>query len=168
MGVAERCGSGRDFRIVKLWNCEIEGLWKLKEKSMTRNELEDRIVRFASRCVKVCGALPAKKIGSGNFADQLFRSSTSVAANYAESAEAESRKDFIHKLKIAMKELSETRVWLKIISEADYVPKSKLEGLIGEAEELARILSSSIITARGALSRIARRQDRFPYLQDSQ
>ena len=49
-------------------------------------ELEDRIVAFAARCVKVCAVLPVKNVGSANFADQLFRSSTSVAANYAERA----------------------------------------------------------------------------------
>ena len=114
---------------------------------MTKQELENRIVKFASRCVNVCGALPMKKVGSSNFADQLFRSSTSVAANYAEAAESESRKDFIHKLKIAMKELSETRVWLKIIAESAYIPAKKLGALISEAEELSRILAASIITA---------------------
>ena len=115
---------------------------------MTKHELEDRIVRFASRCVNVCCALPPRKIGSSSFADQLFRSSTSVAANYAEASESESRKDFIHKIKIAMKELSETRVWLKIIGESEYIEKQKLQLLISESIELTRILSASIITAR--------------------
>ena len=116
---------------------------------MTKQDLENRIVKFAARCVKVCGALPQKRIGSNNFADQLFRASTSIAANYAEAAEAESRKDFIHKLKVAMKELSETRVWLKIIGESNYLASAKLVKLIGEAEELSRILAASVITARG-------------------
>ena len=116
---------------------------------MTKHELENRIVKFAARCVKVCGALPQKRIGCSSLADQLFRASTSIAANYAEAAEAESRKDFIHKLKIAMKELSETRVWLKIIGESEYVQISKLGPLINEAEELSRILAASVITARG-------------------
>ncbi len=111
-------------------------------------ELEDRIVKFAARCIKACGALPVKKIGSNSLADQVFRSATSVAANYAEAAEAESRKDFIHKLKIAMKELSETRVWLKIIVESGYIEHRKLDALIGESVELTRILSASVITAR--------------------
>ena len=71
---------------------------------MSRNvELEDRMTKFAARCVKVCEALPPKRIGSMSFADQLFRSSTSVAANYAEATQSESRKDFVHKLKIALK-----------------------------------------------------------------
>ena len=120
---------------------------------MARNaELEDRITKFAARCVKVCEALPVKRIGSANFSDQLFRSSTSVAANYAEATQAESRKDFVHKLKIALKELTESRTWLKIIAEAGYVSKSSLTALIGESDELMRILSSSVITARRGLA----------------
>lgn len=113
-----------------------------------KSDLEDRIVKFAARCVKVCGALPIRKIGSSNYADQLFRSATGVAANYAEATEAESRKDFIHKLKVAMKELSESRVWLKLIGESEYVAKAKLTNLIAESIELTKILSSSVITAR--------------------
>ena len=111
-------------------------------------ELEDRIVRFAARCVKVCAALPVKAIGSASFADQLFRSSTSIAANYAEACEAEPAKDFVHKLKIAMKELSETRIWLRLIGEAGYVENTKLADLLGESRELSRILSASVTTAK--------------------
>ena len=111
-------------------------------------ELEDRLVRFAARCVKVCAALPVKAIGSAGFADQLFRSSTSIAANYAEACEAESAKDFVHKLKIAMKELSETRIWLRLIGEAGYIENSKLADLVGESRELSRILSASVTTTK--------------------
>ena len=111
-------------------------------------ELEDRIVRFVARCIKVCAALPVKSLGSSSLADQMFRSSTSIAANYAEACEAESAKDFVHKLKVAMKELSETRIWLRLIGEADYVETSKLADLIGESRELSRILSASVITAK--------------------
>ena len=98
--------------------------------SMTKEELEDRATRFAARVVKVCEALPMNRIGAAHFADQLFRSGTSVAANYAEAAEAESRKDFVHKLNITMKELSETRTWLKIISFAGYLQKDSLDMLV--------------------------------------
>ena len=112
------------------------------------NDLEDRIVAFVARCIKVCGALPAKSVGSAGFSDQLFRASTSVAANYAEACEAESRKDFVHKLKVAMKELSETRIWLKLVGESGYAEKGKLAPLVEEAVEIARILSASVITAR--------------------
>ncbi len=111
-------------------------------------ELEDRIVRFVARCIKVCAALPTKAVGSSSLADQMFRSSTSIAANYAEACEAESAKDFVHKLKVAMKELSETRIWLRLIGEADYVENAKLADLIGESRELSRILSASVMTTR--------------------
>ena len=114
-------------------------------------ELENRIVGFSARCVKVCAALPVKAVGSASFADQLFRSSTSIAANYAEACEAESAKDFIHKLKIAMKELSETRIWLLLIGEAGYIDKTKLYDLVNESRELSRILSASVATAKKKL-----------------
>ena len=115
------------------------------------NDLEDRVVAFAARCVKVCAALPVKNVGSANFADQLFRSSTSVAANYAEACEAESGKDFVHKLKVSMKELSETRIWLKLIGESGYVEKTKLADLLSESKELSRILSASVITTKASV-----------------
>ena len=111
-------------------------------------KLEDRIIRFAARCVRVCAVLPVKAVGSASFADQLFRSSTGIAANYAEACEAESAKDFVHKLKIAMKELSETRTWLRLIGEVGYVENARLAELIGESRELSRILSASVTTAK--------------------
>ena len=111
-------------------------------------ELEDRIVQFAARCVKVCAALPAKAVGSASFSDQMFRSATSVAANYAEACEAESAKDFVHKLKVAMKELSETRTWLKLIGASEYIDGAKLADLIAESKELSRILSASVTTTK--------------------
>ena len=101
-------------------------------------ELEDRIVAFAARCVKVCAALPVKNVGSASFAE----------ANYAEACEAESGKDFVHKLKVSMKELSETRIWLKLIGESGYVEKTKLADLLSESKELSRILSASVITTK--------------------
>ena len=110
--------------------------------------LEDRIVRFAARCIKVCATLPKSAVGSMSLADQLFRSSTSIAANYSEACEAESAKDFIHKLKIAMKELSETRMWLKLIGEAGYVENAKLADLVCESKELSRIFSASVTTTK--------------------
>lgn len=109
---------------------------------------EERTAAFAGRCINVCEAIPAKRIGTQTFRDQLFRSATSVAANYAEAEEAESRADFVHKLKLALKELSEARVWLRIIGSSGYLDGKLLESLIGESIELSRMLGSSIVTAR--------------------
>lgn len=115
-------------------------------------ELEERIIRFAARCIKMCSTLSAKAVGSGRFADQLFRSLTSIAVNYAEACKAESAKDFVHKLIIAMKELSKTRIWLRLIGEAEYVENAKLADLLGESKELSLILSSSVMQRRESLA----------------
>ena len=68
--------------------------------------LEERTARFAARVVNVCEAIPSGRLKSGHLKDQLFRAGTSVAANYAEAEEPESREDFVHKMKLAMKELA--------------------------------------------------------------
>jgi four helix bundle protein len=77
---------------------------------------------------------------------QLLRSGTSPAANYAEARGAESDKDFIHKLKIVLKELNETRIWLKIILKSEMLLESKLRNIVAENDELGKIINSSIQT----------------------
>jgi four helix bundle protein len=71
--------------------------------------------------------------------------------HHAEARSAESPADFIHKLKIAVKELNESEVWLRIILASDMLPASRLEDLLDECDQLQRILSSSIKTARQSL-----------------
>ena len=84
--------------------------------------------------------------------DQLFRSATSVAANYAEASVPESKKDFAHKLDIALKELVESRMWLRIIALKGYVDPGSLNSLASEINELIRIFHASVITTRNHLS----------------
>ncbi len=79
---------------------------------------------------------------------QLIRCGTSPAPNYAEARGAESSADFVHKLKVAHKELNETEVWLQIIIESQWQSREKLEPLLDECVQLSRILSASIKTAR--------------------
>ena len=114
---------------------------------MRKFDLELRVATFASRVISVCDALPSRT-GAGHLRDQLFRSSTSVAANYAEACVPESRKDFAHKTNVALKELVETRMWLRIIALKEYVSPKKLESLLAETDELIRIFNSSVKTAR--------------------
>jgi len=84
-----------------------------------------------------------------HIAGQLIRCGTSPAPNYGEAQSAESRSDFIHKMKVALKELRETRVWLFIIVRANLIrPTSKLEPLINENNELISIFVTSITTAK--------------------
>lgn len=113
--------------------------------------LEERVPLFAARCVNVCEAIPAKRLKSGHFKNQLFRSATSVSANCAEAEEPESRKDFIHKMKVAMKELAESRSWLRIIAASGYLDKKRLDPLIDESLELTRMMGASVATARRKL-----------------
>ena len=84
-----------------------------------------------------------------------MRSGTAGAPNYAEARGAESRQDFIHKMRIVGKELNETAVWLRIISKSSLLPREFMVGILAENTELARIVSASIKTARtrGAVSR---------------
>ena len=111
------------------------------------NELERRLVLFATNIIKLSGQL-RHNAESRHIASQILRSGTAAAPNYAEARSAESRPDFIHKLKIAVKKLNETSIWLRIIQESFAVNSDFLSGLIAENQELCRILVASIQTAR--------------------
>ena len=110
-------------------------------------DLEDRRIDFAARCIKVAESLP-KTFAGQHLAGQLIRSGTSPALNYGEAQGAESRKDFIHKMKVSLKELRETLVCLKIIVQAEFLTEGKLQPLINETNELISIFVISIKTAK--------------------
>ncbi len=110
-------------------------------------DLEDRLVEFAARCVKVSDALPESKAGQ-HLTGQLCRSGTSPALNYGEAQGAESRKDFVHKMSISLKELRETLICLKIVMKAEMLQHEKLDPLCAEANELISIFVTSIKTAK--------------------
>jgi four helix bundle protein len=109
------------------------------------DDIEERLIDFAVRVVNLCAHLPKTQAGK-HIGGQLLRSGTSPAANYAEARGAESDKDFIHKLKISLKELNETRIWLKIILKSEMLPESRLQNIIAENDELGKIINSSIQT----------------------
>ena len=98
-------------------------------------DLEERLLGFAARVDKVVDALPDTRLGR-HIAGQLVRSGTSPAPNYAEACAAESKKDFIHKLGIALKELRETRIWLRLIVKTELLPLPRLTEVIDECEQL--------------------------------
>ena len=114
-------------------------------------DLEQRVAEYAARAISVCEALPSH-VGASHLQDQLFRSATSVAANYAEACVPESRKDFAHKTNIALKELVETRMWLRIIAMKKYLKPGLLDALLEETDELVKIFNSSVKTARRNLA----------------
>ncbi len=113
---------------------------------MKPQELEDRLIDFAVMVIGVVEALPVSKAGN-HIAGQLVRSGTSPAPNYGEARSAESRKDFIHKMKISLKELRETVIWLKIISRKGLADESSTSSSIKECGELIAIFISSTRTA---------------------
>jgi len=110
-------------------------------------DLEDRLVDFAVRIIGVVEAPPDTKAGR-HVAGQLVRCGTSPAPNYGEAQAAESRKDFIHKMKVCLKELRESMIWLKIIFRKPLCPPDRLESIMRECDELISIFVSSIKTAQ--------------------
>jgi len=112
-------------------------------------ELERRLISFAARVVDVSSMLP-KTIQRRHFSMQIIRSGTATASNYGEARGAESRSDFVHKLRIVLKELNKTAVWLQLIGETNLLSGDKLVPIIAENRELCRIIGASVRTARGA------------------
>ena len=116
----------------------------MKEKEY---DLEDRLVSFSARIVELARMLPNTK-AANYIRDQLTRCGSSPAMNYGEAQGAESRDDFIHKMKVVLKELKETRVCLKLIIHQQLIKNEKLViDLRNECEELVAITAKSIITA---------------------
>lgn len=112
-------------------------------------DLQDRLIDFAVRIVRVAEALPDTKIGN-HIRGQLLRCGTSPAPNYGEAQSAESRLDFIRKIKIVLKELRETKVWLLMIVRAQLIaPEEKLKPVIEENDELIAIFVKSEQTVKG-------------------
>src|SRR5688572_15213667 len=109
---------------------------KIVRGSQTQaDELEDRLNDFAVRIVKLSASLPRTPAGK-HIAGQIMRSGTSPAPNYGEARGAESLADFIHKLRIVLKELNETSIWLRVIERSQLVKKELLAELTAENREL--------------------------------
>lgn len=117
------------------------------EVKQNKFDLEDRLVDFACICLEVCDLLPNSKAGQ-NLEFQLSKSSTASALIYGEAQAAESKADFIHKMKMVLKEIRESRVNLKIIIRKPVVINEKVNKAFGEANELMAIFLKSIDTAR--------------------
>ena len=111
------------------------------------DDLARRLVQFAARIGKVVDALPDTRLGR-HVAGQLVRCGTAGGPNYAEARGAESKKDFIHKMGICLKELRESECWLELIVCADLLPETRLSPLLDENDELIAIFVKSITTAK--------------------
>jgi four helix bundle protein len=125
-------------------------VWEFNDgtKNHRKYDLEERLLEFASAIIDLSEALPDRRAGN-HIAGQILRSGTSPYPNHGEAEDAESRDDFIHKLKICLKELRETRRWARIIKRKGWVKDdATLVFVLSESEELIRIFFASVQTAR--------------------
>ena len=117
-------------------------------KERDKFDLEERLIEFAVRVIRTAESLPKTKTGN-HIPGQLIRSGTSPAPNYGEAQSAESRADFVHKMRLALKGLREARIWLLIIVRADLIkPASKLDDLLDESNQFISIFVKSIGTVK--------------------
>jgi four helix bundle protein len=119
----------------------------LNMESQTKFDLEDRLVDFTCICLDVCDLLPGTRTGQ-NLEHQLSKSGTASALIYGEAQGAESRTDFLHKMKMCLKEIKETRINLKIIKRKPVLVHEKVEIAFTEVNQLMAIFLKSIDTAQ--------------------
>jgi four helix bundle protein len=111
-----------------------------------RFDLEERLLEFSARIIEIVDALPNTR-AANHIAGQLLRCGTSPYGNHGEVEAAESRRDFVHKLRVCLKELKETRRWLRLVRRVKFLPEQKIAPVLSEAEQLTKIFFASIRTA---------------------
>lgn len=128
----------------------INELRSIRQKIISMNnkfDLEERLIKFAVKIIELANSLPSSPVGN-HMTGQMVRSGTSPALNYGEAQSAESRKDFVHKMSICLKELRETFVAVKIVNYSNLTNKTELlEWCFNENNELISIFVKSIETA---------------------
>ncbi len=110
---------------------------------------------------RIAASLPRSETGR-HVSKQLTRCGTAPAANYAEAQSAESRRDFVHKMKLCLKELKETFVWLRLLGELQLGHRETVGAAISEADELIAIFVASIATAKRKEGRSAPESEASP------
>jgi len=118
---------------------------------MEKNNIQNKTFRFAVRIVKLYKYLSESK-KEYVLSKQLLRSGTSVGANVREAENGESKKDFIHKMAIAQKELNETIYWLELLRETEYLSSSQFESVHNDAVEIIKIITTIIKNTKINLS----------------
>ncbi|MCH7807753.1 MAG: four helix bundle protein [Planctomycetes bacterium] len=114
---------------------------------MGSRDIEERTFTFAVRIVKLVNAIPRTTVGAVA-ARQLVRSGTSVGANVEEAQGSHSKRDFAHRMNVARREAREALYWLRLVAESDLLEKERFEDIIGEADELVRILTTIVKRSR--------------------
>ncbi len=117
-------------------------------------DIGDRSFDFAVRIVKLCRYLDEQGGVTRRLSGQLFDSGTSIGANVQEGKAGHSRKDFINKYTVALKEARETVYWLKLLIASELVAAQKVKDLLDEADAISRIVAKSVVTAKARAARL--------------
>ncbi|MDI6767347.1 MAG: four helix bundle protein [Bacteroidota bacterium] len=104
------------------------------------DDIQERLINYSVEIIKVCDKLPDNHAGK-HLAGQLLRCGTSPAANYGEARGAESKRDFVHKLGIVLKELNESVIWLETVKRSNLLPGHTVGPLLDECTQLAKIIN---------------------------
>ncbi len=118
------------------------------DKSKFKKEFITRLIKFSIRIIKLTEKAKKEKV-AWSILDQLIRSSTSIGANVVEAKASSSKRDYLRFFEIALKSANETLYWLILLKESAPKFKSDLEDLYKEAEEISKILGSSVLTLKG-------------------
>lgn len=119
---------------------------------MSENVLKEKTYKFALRIVKLYQFVASTQ-KEFVLSKQILRSGTSIGANVEEASHAQSKTDFIHKLSIAQKEAAETNYWLRLLRDSEILTIKQAESLLSDCDEVQRLLTSSIKTAKANLEK---------------
>ena len=114
-----------------------------------KSDLPERTFAFAERIVRLCQFLESEGIVSSILMKQVLRSGTAIGSHVEEGQASESKKDFIHKYSLALKEARETHYWLRLLAATEVVPRARLDPITQEANELVAILTTICKKNRG-------------------
>jgi four helix bundle protein len=130
------------------WEADVQALRCVGIDTKKADEIQRRLIQLGARTTRVAKMLPRSDEGR-YISQQLLRSGLAAAPNYAEARAAESRTDFIHKLRVVLKELNETHTWLEQIVANGLFSRDKMAAIIAENQELRWIIAASLKTAPG-------------------
>ncbi len=128
------------------WKISGPAVGYLNDMSMD-NIIEEKSYQFAVRIVKLCGILEKEK-KQYVLSKQLLKSGTSIGANIAESQQAQSRKDFVSKINIALKEATETKYWLRLLHDTGFLSDIEFDSIFNDAVEIEKIIVAIVKTSK--------------------
>ena len=112
------------------------------------SDIQERAFEFAVRCVRTAQYYAKRDSLLRPLVNQFLRSATSVGANLEEAIAAESKPDFLHKMRLAQKEARETKYWIRLLQSTDKASSTKLNNLLNESDQILRVVSKIIVNTK--------------------